>query len=104
MCDSSGGRDPPLMRRASRGHLRGCAEIERDRYADWNEVYSDNVTWVYRWLYARVGNRSDAEDLTAGVFLAALGPLRIGAHRGEVRSYLGAAARSQLAGHWRRVL
>lgn len=40
-------------------------------------MYQDNVNWVYRMLFARVGNRADAENLTTEVFLAALRPLRL---------------------------
>ena len=43
-----------------------------DRYADWEGVYRDNVDRLYRLMYAGVGNRPDAEDLTAEVFRAAL--------------------------------
>lgn len=74
------------------------------RYADWEEVYRDNVTWVYRTLLARVGNRADAEDLTAEVFVAALRPLRLSASVAEVRAYLRATARTVLARHWRDTL
>ena len=73
-------------------------------YADWEAVYQDNATWVYRTLFARVGNRADAEDLTAEVFLAALRPLRLTASVGEVRAYLRATARTVLAAHWRETL
>ncbi len=73
-------------------------------YPDWEAVYQDNATWVYRTIYARVGNRADAEDLTAEVFLAALRPLRLTASIGEVRSYLRATARTVLAAHWRETL
>ena len=55
-------------------------------------------------MYSKVGNRPDAEDLTAEVFVAALGPLRVSASRGEVRGYLLATARTVLAGYWRRRL
>jgi RNA polymerase sigma factor (sigma-70 family) len=55
-------------------------------------------------LYAKVGNRQDAEDLTTEVFLAALRPLRIEASRLEVRAYLAATGRTVLAGYWRRRL
>lgn len=73
-------------------------------YPDWEAVYADNVSWVYRTLFARVGNRADAEDLTAEVFLAALRPLRLTASIGEVRSYLRTTARTVLAAHWRETL
>jgi RNA polymerase sigma factor (sigma-70 family) len=55
-------------------------------------------------MYARVGNRPDAEDLTSEVFRTALGPLRLASSKGEVRSYLLVTARTVLASHWRRRL
>jgi RNA polymerase sigma-70 factor (ECF subfamily) len=73
-------------------------------YSTWDEVYVDNVVWVYRLLYGKVGNRSDAEDLTTEVFLAALGPLRLSAGRPEVRAYLAKTAQSVLARYWRHRL
>jgi RNA polymerase sigma factor (sigma-70 family) len=82
-------------------HLRLVGE---DAYPDWDAIYRDNVGRVYRMLYAKVGNRADAEDLTTEVFLAALQPLRTSASVGEVRAYLLAAARTALAGYWRRRL
>jgi RNA polymerase sigma factor (sigma-70 family) len=73
-------------------------------YPNWEAVYKDNATWVYRTIFARVGNRADAEDLTAEVFLAALRPLRLTASVGEIRAYLRATARTVLAAHWRETL
>lgn len=73
-------------------------------YPSWEAMYDDNVTWVYRLLYARLGNRADAEDLTSEVFLAALRPLRLSASVAEVRSYLRATARTVLAAHWRATM
>ena len=75
-----------------------------DRYPDWEAVYQDNATWVYRMIYARVGNQADAEDLTAEVFLAALRPLRLSASAAEVRTYLRNTARTVLAAHWRQTM
>ena len=73
-------------------------------YPGWEEIYRDNVDRLYRTMYAKVGNRPDAEDLTAEVFLTALRPLRVSASVGEVRAYLLATARTVLAAHWRRTL
>jgi len=78
--------------------------VPNDGYASWEAVYQDNATWVYRTIFARVGNQADAEDLTAEVFLAALRPLRLTASVGEVRAYLRATARTVLAAHWRETL
>jgi RNA polymerase sigma-70 factor (ECF subfamily) len=76
--------------------------VEGDTYADWEAAYLDNVDRLYRLMYSRVGNRPDAEDLTAEVFKAALGPLRLNSSKGEVRAYLLTTARTVLASHWRR--
>ena len=78
--------------------------VGEDVYADWDAIYLDNVGRIYRLMYSKVGNRPDAEDLTAEVFMAALGPLRVSASQGEVRGYLAATARTVLAGFWRRRL
>jgi RNA polymerase sigma factor (sigma-70 family) len=84
--------------------LRAVPDQSFEAYADWEAVYQDNAAWVYRTLFARVGNRADAEDLTAEVFLAALRPLRLNASVGEVRAYLRVTARTVLAAHWRETM
>ena len=73
-------------------------------YPNWDVVYADNANWVYRMIFARVGNSLDAEDLTAEVFLAALRPLRITATVAQVRGYLRATTRTVLAAHWRQTI
>jgi RNA polymerase sigma-70 factor (ECF subfamily) len=78
--------------------------VNAEFYPDWDAVYRDNVERVYRLMYSKVGNRADAEDLTAEVFTAALRPLRVSASAPEVRAYLFTTARTVLAGHWRRTL
>ena len=73
--------------------------VDSDSYTDWESVYRDNIDRLYRLMYARVGNRPDAEDLTSEVFRTALGPLRLASSKGEVRSYLldNGSNRSRLA-------
>jgi RNA polymerase sigma factor (sigma-70 family) len=78
--------------------------VDADSYTDWESVYRDNIDRLYRLMYARVGNRPDAEDLTSEVFRTVLGPLRLASSKGEVRSYLLVTAQTVLAAHWRRTL
>src|SRR5580692_11836213 len=89
------GRDPSVS------YLR---LVDGETYADWDAAYLDNVGRLYRLMYSKVGNRPDAEDLTAEVFKAALGPMRLNSSKGEVRAYLLATSRTVLASHWRRRL
>jgi RNA polymerase sigma factor (sigma-70 family) len=108
---ASMGEDPPPAPSAAvpddgkndrAGALPHLHSVGPDAYPNWDAIYLDNVERLYRMMYARVGNRADAEDLTAEVFQAALKPLRASASVGEVRAYLLATARTVLASHWRR--
>lgn len=78
--------------------------VRSGTYADWDAVYRDNIDRIYRWMFSKVGNQADAEDLTTEVFLGALPPLRLPAPSGEVRAYLHATARTVLARYWQRRL
>ncbi len=55
---------------------------------------------VYSFIYSRVGNRADAEDLTQQVALKALPRLNDGWVEPAVRGYLYTTARSVLASFW----
>jgi len=80
--------------------VAGLKPVTGAAYRDWDAVYRDNVTWVYRLMYGKVGNQPDAEDLTAEVFMTALKPLRVSASVPEVRKYLRMTARTVLASYW----
>src|SRR2546430_16700542 len=64
------------------------------------EIALDELELVYAFIYARVGNRADAEDLTQLVALKAIPRLRPGSPPSAVRGYLFATARSVLGGFW----
>ena len=78
--------------------------IPNEAPLDWERVYRDNLVSIYRLMYAKVGNKADAEDLTSQVFVGALPHLRGDASSGEIHKYLVATARTVLAEHWRRRL
>ncbi|MBV8195557.1 MAG: sigma-70 family RNA polymerase sigma factor [Candidatus Dormibacteraeota bacterium] len=69
--------------------------------ADWEAVYREHVVPVYRFAYARTGNRADAEDVTSTTFMRALPYLRSDVSEGELRSYLRTTARTVIADLWR---
>jgi len=104
---ASGGQGTPLggTRAGASGALvTQLRAVDNKSYADWDAVYRDNIGLVHRLMFARVGNRPDAEDLTTEVFLAALRPMRLPSSVGEVRAYLMATARTVLARYWARKL
>src|SRR5438094_1576203 len=64
------------------------------------DIALDELEMVYAFIYARVGNRADAEDLTQQVAMKAIPRLRQGAPASAIRGYLFATARSVLGGFW----
>lgn len=64
-------------------------------------AYQSHVTAIYQYLYARVGNRPDAEDLTSDVFMKAIGGMRSDVSTAELRAWLYRVAQTTLADHWR---
>jgi RNA polymerase sigma factor (sigma-70 family) len=64
------------------------------------DIALDELELVYAFIYARVGNRADAEDLTQQVALKAFPRLRQGSPPSAIRGYLFATARSVLGAFW----
>jgi RNA polymerase sigma-70 factor, ECF subfamily len=64
------------------------------------DIALDELELVYAFIYARVGNRADAEDLTQQVAMKAIPRLRQGAPASSIRGYLFATARSVLGAFW----
>lgn len=64
-------------------------------------AYQTHVTAIYQYLYARVGNRPDAEDLTSVVFMKAIDGMRSDVSIAELRAWLYRVAQTTLADHWR---
>ncbi len=95
----SGGTQPPEG--AAEDAESGRGEVlefpARARAAD---IALDELEMVYAFIYARVGNRADAEDLTQQVALKAIPRLRENAPPSAIRGYLFATARSVLGGFW----
>ena len=66
-------------------------------------LYESHVDGVYRYLYARLGNAADAQDVTAEVFVKALRGIGRYRHQGRpFAAWLHQIARNALADHFRR--
>ena len=83
--------DDAVLVRAARHDLVAFAALYR-RY----------VTPIYRYLYSRVGNAADAEDLTAQTFVAALEGLPGYRERGNFAAWLFTIAHNKAADHHRQ--
>jgi RNA polymerase sigma-70 factor (ECF subfamily) len=65
------------------------------------QIYDEHVVAIYRFIHARVGNRPDAEDLTAQVFLRAVEQLDTTRDRGQITSWLYRVSQNAVADYWR---
>src|ERR1700730_9434004 len=74
---------------------------EGDQVVPATNLALEELGSIFAFIYHRVGNRPDAEDLTQEVAMRALPRLRDGRGSTSVRSYLFATARSALADFWR---
>src|SRR3984893_14916738 len=64
------------------------------------DIALDELELVYAFIYARVGNRPDAEDLTQQVAMKAMPRLRQGAPACAMSADLFGTARSVLGAFW----
>ena len=65
------------------------------------EIYDTNVVAIYRFIYARVGNAPDAEDLTAQVFMRAVEQLDTTRQDAQIVSWLYRVSQNAIADYWR---
>lgn len=64
-------------------------------------LYEQHLNAIYRFIYSKVGNREEAEDLTAQVFLKAVRGLDQTRDAVSSQSWLFQVARTTIADHWR---
>jgi RNA polymerase sigma-70 factor (ECF subfamily) len=69
---------------------------------DLGELYSRYIGPIYRFLYSRVGNREDAEDLASETFLKAFRYLDASRSEASTAHWLFLVARTVAADHWRK--
>ena len=67
-------------------------------------LYLSYIHPIYRYIFCRVGDTREAEDLTAQVFLAALEGLPRYHHNGHFTAWLFSIARHKVADHFRSPL
>ena len=90
------------MLTSSKDNIPALVTAAKANPAAFGAVYDRFVSPVYRYLFSRVGNQADAEDLTAQTFLAALEALPKYNERGYFSAWLFSIAHSRVTDHFRR--
>lgn len=85
----------------------GGAEAAKVRAAQrdlraFDQLYVDYAQALYRYLYSRLNNTAEAEEVMSQTFLAALEAFPHYRHRGHFAAWLFTIARNKAADHFRR--
>jgi RNA polymerase sigma-70 factor, ECF subfamily len=84
------------------GHTQ-VAGVERDTVnaQEFHTFYQENLGLIYRFVYSKVGNREEAEDLTSQIFVKAV--RGVDTERGalSIQKWLFQVARTTIADYWR---
>lgn len=88
--------------RTGRARPRGDRERRVVTAEQLERLYANYVVPIYRFVYARLGNRQDAEDVTSQVFMKCFQYVDPTASPHEIEAYLYRIARTDIADFWRR--
>jgi RNA polymerase sigma-70 factor (ECF subfamily) len=96
------GDDPEARHVLPATDLSGPAAETEAPVESVEHAYARYVAPIYRFLYSRLGNQEEAEDLTSEVFLKAVRQLEPQRDPLSVQAWLYQVARTTLADYWRR--
>ena len=68
---------------------------------EFQHLYQENLGPIYRYIYSKVRNREEAEDLTSQVFLKAVRSLDLMRDPLSTRTWLFQVARTTIVDYWR---
>jgi RNA polymerase sigma-70 factor (ECF subfamily) len=75
--------------------------MEATDVEDFQTFYQDNLGPIYRYVFSKVGNRQEAEDLTSQIFLKVVRSLDLKRDPHSMRTWLFRIARTTIADYWR---
>ena len=75
--------------------------MERMDIENFQTFYQDNLGLIYHYVYSKVGNRQEAEDLTSQIFLKVVRSLDLNRDPRSMRNWLFRVARTTIADYWR---
>ena len=78
-----------------------ASEQTMARNQDFQTFYQANLNMIYRYVYSKIGNREEAEDLTSQIFLKAIRGVHTERGTLSVQKWLFQVARTTIADFWR---
>ena len=83
-------------RGASNTGFSGGANVQ-----EFQTFYQENLGLIYRYVYSKVGNREEAEDLTSQIFIKAVRGVDTERGAQSMQKWLFQVARTTIADYWR---
>jgi RNA polymerase sigma-70 factor, ECF subfamily len=83
-------------RGASNTGFSGGANVQ-----EFQTFYQENLGQIYRYVYSKVGNREEAEDLTSQIFMKAVRGVDTERGAQSMQKWLFQVARTTIADYWR---
>jgi len=68
---------------------------------EFQAFYQENIGLIYRFVYSKVGNREEAEDLTSQIFVKAVRGMDTERGPQSMQKWLFQVARTTIADYWR---
>jgi RNA polymerase sigma-70 factor (ECF subfamily) len=68
---------------------------------EFQTFYQENLGLIYRYIYSKVGNREEAEDLTSQIFIKAVRSVDRKRSPQSMQKWLFQVARTTIADYWR---
>ncbi len=89
-------RKPANTPPATAGPGRASVDVQ-----EFQTFYQENLGLIYRYVYSKVGNREEAEDLTSQIFIKAVRGMDRERGTLSMQRWLFQVARTSIADYWR---
>lgn len=100
----NGNREKPDPTHLAKAEQKGSAvrnpRVEDD-VQEFQTFYQENLSLIYRFVYSKVGNREEAEDLTSQIFIKAVRGVDTERGPQSMQKWLFQVARTTIADYWR---
>ncbi|GAC1377671.1 MAG: hypothetical protein NVS2B12_28340 [Ktedonobacteraceae bacterium] len=82
--------------------MKTSGDPSRHEQQEFQTFYEEHVAMIYRYVYSKVGNREEAEDLTAQIFMKAVRGVDVEHGQLRMQKWLFQVARTTVADYWRK--
>jgi RNA polymerase sigma-70 factor (ECF subfamily) len=96
MAARDGEQKAASSRMAGEGRISGGANVQ-----EFQAFYQEHIGLIYRYVYSKVGNREEAEDLTSQIFMKAVRAMDTERGTLSMQKWVFQVARTTIADYWR---